>query len=280
MANIKVLKKKLKTTRSTLKITSAMKLVSASKMNKFQDKLHKAESYRQEIEELVYKCTTANEFLTHPILRKTNNVFKHMLVLSTDRGLCGSCNYHIAKFVKNFINGQEDIVRISYWGSKAKDILKYHNVRTQYHHKIDDIFDQFLNAVSTDFLNEFLSNEVGEVYVAYNAYKGSGSYKPVIKKVLPFEINEDEKFQTCDYKYEPTHKEILDYVLPEAFKSILYSCFLNSEATEHAARMVAMDNAAKNCKEAIRDLNLKINKRRQASITKELIEIVSGAETL
>ena len=121
---------------------------------------------------------------------------------------------------------------------------------------------------------------MGEVYVAYNAYKGSGSYKPVIKKVLPFEINEDEKFQTCDYKYEPTHKEILDYVLPEAFKSILYSCFLNSEATEHAARMVAMDNAAKNCKEAIRDLNLKINKRRQASITKELIEIVSGAETL
>src|SRR3989339_1388329 len=100
MANIKILKKKLKTTRSTLKITSAMKLVSAAKMNKFQDKLHKAESYRQEMEDLVNKCTT-NETLTHPILRKSGNTFKHMLVLSTDRGLCGSCNYHIANFVKN-----------------------------------------------------------------------------------------------------------------------------------------------------------------------------------
>ena len=280
MANIKILKKKLKTTKSTLKITSAMKLVSAAKMNKFQDKLHKAESYRQEIEELVYKCTLASETLTHPILHKSSNVFKHMLVLSTDRGLCGSCNYHIAGFVKNFIKGQEDVIRISYWGSKAKELLKYHNIGKHHHHKIDDSFDQFLNTITEDFLLEFLNNEVGEVYVAYNAYKGSGSYKPVIKKVLPFEVDENEKDQTSVFKYEPTQKKILDYILPEAFKSIMYSCFLNSEATEHAARMVAMDSAAKNCKEAIRNLNLKINKRRQASITKELIEIVSGAETL
>jgi len=279
MANIKILKKKLKTTRSTLKITSDMKLVSAAKMNKFQDKLHKAESYRQEMEDLVNKCTT-NETLTHPILRKSGNTFKHMLVLSTDRGLCGSCNYHIANFVKNFIKNQEEIIRISFWGSKAKDILKFQNVGTQYPHKFDENFNQFIDMTAFDFLNEFLSNEVGEVYVAYNVYKGGGSYKPIIKKILPLEINENEKKQEDVFKYEPNQKEVLDYILPETFKSILYSCFLNAEATEHAARMVAMDNAAKNCKEAIRSLNLKINKRRQASITKELIEIVSGAETL
>ncbi|MCK5072073.1 MAG: ATP synthase F1 subunit gamma [Bacteriovoracaceae bacterium] len=286
MATIKTLKKKVKVTQGTYKITTAMKLVSAAKLNKSQTILENIEEYVNELDELVHIISALNENYEHPLLQSSHHNCALLIVISSDRGLCGNYNMQLAKKVHQFIQETQKDVKVSFFGKKCYELLrKKVNCGKLYEYEKNMDIQQISDKIGTEVLNEYISGEIGYVYLAFNDRVGSASYKSVVKGVLPFEFDKNIQYRLKqkwphDFVYEPDKDYIFEKILPEAYKGIFYKNFVSAKTTEYAARMVAMDNAAKNCEEAIGKLNLKINKLRQALITNELIEIVSGTESL
>jgi F-type H+-transporting ATPase subunit gamma len=288
MANIKDLKKKIKSTKGTLKITTAMKLVSAAKLSKAQQAIQGSRPYAQELEETIKTVSALVQDYSHPYLESNSDNKKALvLVISSDKGLCGSYNSALAKRVRMFSNensGEE--LKFNFIGKKVRDLIKTTvNVdKTFTFERIDPSMLE-MRAIIDELSAQFSTGEVGKVYVAYNTFHSAISFEPTIRQVLPMSLEESEKQELSDkfpfdFKYEPNPKEILDTLIPETVVSSVWTGLLDAKAAEHGSRMSAMDNAARNCKDAIRTLTLKMNKLRQAAITTELIEVVSGAESL
>ena len=287
MANIKDLKKKIRSTKSTLKITTAMKLVSAAKLNKAQQAIKSSRPFSEELDNTIRTVSALVKNYNHPYFEeKKDNKFSLLLVISSDRGLCAGYNSQLSKLVKNFTENSSEEVKVCFIGKKVKELLKdkVNEGKTITFKKGEASFGEFKD-VADELASLFTSGEYGKIYVAYNVFKSAISFKPTIKQALPICLDTEEKKALqeefpFDFKYEPNPKEILDSLLPESFVSTLWTCQLDALASEHGSRMVAMDNASKNCEEMIRNLTLKMNKLRQAGITTELIEVVSGAESL
>lgn len=287
MANIKDLKKKIRSTQSTLKITTAMKLVSAAKLNKAQQAIQGARPYSKELDNTIRTVSALVDNYEHPYFKQDeSNNHSILLVISSDKGLCGGYNSQLAKKVKNFVNSSEENIKITFIGKKVKELVKVlPNIsKTFTFEKTEPSFNE-MKIIGQELANLFTSGEVGKVYVAYNEFKSAISFDSKVKNLLPLSLQKSEKARLkeefpFDFKYEPAPKEILDSLLPETFISNLWTCLLDALASEHGSRMASMDSATKNCKEMIRTLTLKMNKLRQAGITTELIEVVSGAESL
>ncbi|MCB9060554.1 MAG: ATP synthase F1 subunit gamma [Halobacteriovoraceae bacterium] len=287
MANIKELKKKIKSTKGTLKITMAMKLVSGAKLNRAQHAITSSRPYANELEDLIKTVSALVQNYRHDYLEENEeNKRSALLVVSSDKGLCGSYNSGLIKKVKAFINEIDEDFKVYFIGKKAKDILGK-DVNTGKYFTFEKNEASFLEIqkVGQELGNLFKTGEFGKVYVAYNIFHSAISFESTVKKILPMTVNLDEKIKLkekfpFDFKYEPNPKTILDHLIPETFISTLWTCVLDARAAEHGSRMTAMDSASGNCKEAIRTLTLKMNKLRQAAITTELIEVVSGAESL
>jgi F-type H+-transporting ATPase subunit gamma len=287
MANIKDLKKKIKSTQSTLKITTAMKLVSAAKLNKAQQAIQGARPYSTELDSTIRTVSALVDGYEHSYFKQdVTNKHSVLLVISSDKGLCGGYNSQLGKKVKNFISNSDENVKLVFIGKKVKELVKaLPNVSKTYtFEKTEPSFNE-MKAIGQDLAKLFTLGEVGKVYVAYNEFKSAIAFDSKVKTLLPLSLEESEKESLkeefpFDFKYEPTPKEILDSLLPETFISNLWTCLLDGLASEHGSRMASMDSATKNCKEMIKTLTLKMNKLRQASITTELIEVVSGAESL
>lgn len=288
MANIKDLKKKIKSTKGTLKITTAMKLVSAAKLSKAQQAIQGSRPYAQELEETIKTVSALVQDYSHPYLQaKAENNKALVLVISSDKGLCGSYNSALSKKVKQFANensGEE--LKFNFIGKKVRELIKTNvNVgKTFTFERIDPSMLE-MRAIIDELTGLFSTGEIGKVYVAYNTFHSAISFEPTIRQVLPMSLAESEKQELSDkfpfdFKYEPNPKEILDALIPETVVTSIWTGLLDAKAAEHGSRMSAMDNAARNCKDAIRTLTLKMNKLRQAAITTELIEVVSGAESL
>lgn len=287
MANIKELKKRLKSTKSTHKITSAMKLVSAAKLARAQAAITGARPYALELEKTIKTVSALIKGYSHPYLKTSENNKAVLLVISSDKGLCGGFNSSLAKNVKNFLasNPTTDF-KVYYIGKKVRELISknVNSGKTFTFKKVDPTYEEMKN-VANELAEMFTTGEVGSIYVANNVFYSAINIKPTVSKVLPlsFTAEEKEKLQNeypFDFKYEPSPAEILDAVIPQVYVSSIYTRMLDSVASEHGSRMTAMENASKNCKEMIRKLTIKINKLRQASITTELIEVVSGAESL
>jgi len=287
MANIKDLKKKIKSTKGTLKITTAMKLVSAAKLNKAQQAIQNARPYAEELEETIKAVSALVQNYTHQYLTEDKeNKRALLLVVSGSKGLCGSYNSQIIKTARNWIAESGLDVKVSFIGKKAWEILRKEVNLGKYHtfDKSDASFQE-VQAIIKEYGELFSTGEVGKVFVAYNKFYSAINFEPQIKQVLPFSLTVEEKKEMIekfpfDFKYEPQPSEILDSLIPEVLTSTVWTCFLDGQAAEHGSRMSAMDSAAGNCKEAIRSLTIKMNKLRQAAVTTELIEVVSGAESL
>ena len=286
MANIKDLKKKIKSTKNTLKITSAMKLVSAAKLNRAQQAIQSARPYAAELEDTIKTISALVQDYSHSYLEEKESDHEVLLVLSSNKGLCGGYNSQLAKVVKKFAAEEGENLKVFYIGKKVRELTqKDVNMGEEYQfEKSDPSFDE-MQKIARELAGLFRSGEVGKVHVAYNVFHSAIAVEPTVKQVLPMSLDssvkdELQKSFPFDFKYEPSPEAILDDLIPEAYISTMWTAQLDSLASEHGSRMTAMDNAVGNCKEAIRSLTLKMNKLRQAAITTELIEVVSGAESL
>ena len=286
MANIKDLKKKIRSTQSTSKITTAMKLVSAAKLNKAQQAIGGAKPYATELDSTIKTISALVRDYEHPFFKANNNPKSLILVISSDKGLCGGYNVQLTKKLDSFISGNEEDYKLYFIGKKAKELIKTEPVlgKTITFERSEPTFEEF-NSIVDELSYLFKSGEFGKVYVAYNSFNSAISFNSNVKQVLPMELDTSEKTRLneefpFDFKYEPEPNVILDTLIPQALVSTVWTAQLDALASEHGSRMAAMDNASKNCKELIRNLTLKMNKLRQAGITTELIEVVSGAESL
>jgi len=287
MANIKDLKKKIKSTKGTYKITRAMKLVSAAKLSKAQSRILGLRPYSIELEGTVSTVSALAQDYTNNYFLPKNTNKGLVLVISSDKGLCGGYNSTLAKAVRRFSGEHKDEDLKYLWvGKKVRDLIskEVNSGKTFTFNKADPTFEE-VRKVADELGSLFMSGEVGKVYVAYNSFISAIAFDSIVKQLLPMQVSEKAKEEIktkypYDFKYDPSADQILDTLVPEVYLTTVYTCILDAIASEHGSRMNAMENASKNSKEVIKKLSLKMNKLRQARITTELIEVVSGAESL
>ncbi len=287
MANIKDLKIKIKSTKGTFKITKAMKLVSAAKLNKAQVRILGLRPYSVELEETVRTVSALAANYTNDYFTAKENPKSVVLVISSDKGLCGGYNSSLAKTIRRFTeeNSGEDL-KFFFIGKKVRELIqKEVNVGKAYTFAKAEPSYEEVRKVADELGAMFINGEVGKVYVAYNSFISAIAFDSKVRQLLPMQVSASDK-ETIkskypyDFKYEPGAEQILDTLVPEVYLTTVYTCVLDAIASEHGSRMNAMENASKNSKEVIKKLSLKMNKMRQARITTELTEVVAGAESL
>lgn len=265
-----------------------MKMVSAAKLRRAQDAILSARPFAKKMLEVLNSLATRAEATAHPLLnvREPKNV--DVIVISADKGLCGSFNANILKKAEKFLNGVDsEALELQIVGKKSRDYFKRRafNIR----HEFVDIFRELTydtaGAIARPIIERYSDPEsedrVDAVYIIYNEFKNAMQQDVVVERLLPIEKLEFEKpEEELDYIYEPTAAEIYDAVIPRHVEYQVWHALLESAAAEHAARMTAMENASKNASELIEKLTLTMNKVRQATITREILEIVSGAEAI
>ena len=287
MANIKDLKKKIKSTKGTLKITKAMKLVSAAKLNKAQVRILGLRPYSTELEGTVSTVSAlAQNYSNNYFLPKNNNQAM-VLVISSDKGLCGGYNSQLAKAIRRFkAENKDEDLKFVWIGKKVRELIskEVNSGKTYTFEKIEPTFEE-VRKIADELGSLFINGEIGKVFVAYNSFVSAIAFDSKVRQLLPMQVSEKAKEEIktkypYDFKYDPSAETILDTLVPEVYLTSVYTCVLDAIASEHGSRMNAMENASKNSKEMVKKLSLKMNKLRQAKITTELIEVVSGAESL
>lgn len=284
MASTKEIRSKIRSIRNTQKITSAMEMVAASKMRKAQNRMLTSRPYAQKIQTVIQHISERNTGYRHPYLkvREMNSV--GLLVIATDRGLCGGLNVNLFRQV---------IARVQEWerekknlsfcaiGAKAESFLKRIGVSimasTSYLGDTPSISD-VVGPVGV-MLQAYQEEKIAGLYLAYNRFVNSMTQQPVIQPLLPL-APEKAAVSRSEYLYEPDPKMLLDLLLTRFIESQVYQGMVENFACEQAARMVAMKNASENAGELIDSLQLAYNKARQAAITRELAEIVGGASAV
>ena len=289
MPSLKDLKNRISSVKSTQKITSAMKMVAAAKLRRAQDQALASRPYTSLMDKIVSKISSKATGTSIDLLTgKPENKTQLLVVFSADRGLCGGFNGSITRSVKKEINDLQQNgvnVKLLMVGKKSADSLnrEYGNLFID---KIEgkSAKPNYADAevLATKIINLFENGEFGVCRVIYNKFVSAIAQEVTFKSLIPAEvqINEDDKDTASIYDFEPSEEEILTDLLPRNLATQLFSSQIESTASELAARMTAMDNATRNAGEMIDKLTLQYNRTRQAVITSELIEIISGAEAL
>ena len=282
MANLKDIRDRIKSVKSIQKVTKAMKMVAAAKMRRPQENMEKARPYNHRLVEIIQHLLPSVERSMLPLLEVREVKRIAYVVVTSDRGLAGSFNSSILRKAHNDIDefGKQN-VDIFCIGKKAKDYFKSrkYNIIASYSDFWNDLnFNQSMKIGST-IINHFLDLSVDEIRVTYNEFVNVATQATVSEKLLPIELNDDELSHT-DFLYEPSKDRIVKSLIPRYLNAQVWKYLLESYASEQAARMVAMENATPNSEDMIKNLTLEFNKARQAAITTEMLEIVSGAEAL
>jgi len=287
MATIKELKTRKKSVVSTQKITSAMKLIAASRLKKSQDNMIKARPYSYKIKNMIVEFTQVVKNYDHDFLKSNATGKKLYIVVTSDKGLCGSFNSSVIKlFHSNLKDTSSDDFLVIGIGNRIIQNLKANKIPM--YREYSDAFKDFdftlASDIGKDLMTLYRKGEVSEVVLVYNKFLNAISQELMFEKLLPLnfdgneEIPQDEK--VSEFLIEPDEKTILDTLFPSYINTQVWKVFLESYASENAARMMAMDNATENANEMISTLELQINKARQAAITQEIAEIVGGASVL
>jgi len=290
MATLRDIRKRLKAIQSTKKITAAMKMVAAAKMRKVQDRMLNFRPYASRMGTVLTDLAKVAEREIHPLLALRLKKKVEVVVITSDKGLCGAFNTNILKAANNYISGlkKEGIeLTLSVVGRKARDFFKRRSIpmRNEWVGLSGRI--SYVNAqeIAGSLIEGYTGETFDEVVVIYNEFKSMIAQKVTIMKLLPVGVIEGEEGQketsmTADYLYEPSRAAIFERLLPKYIEIQVYRALLESSASEEAARMAAMENATKNCSELIVKITLLANKVRQAAITGELMDIVGGVEAL
>ena len=282
MANLKEIKTRIESVKSTKQITNAMKMVAASKLRKAQDNIINARPYADHINDMLRTLKNKNISSDHPLLAEATGKGKTAyVVVTSDRGLCGSFNTHIIKeaIVHLKENSDADLICI---GKKGHDYFKKHstNVTEHYINLFNEMNFSVSVEVSEKILSLFLDENYDKINVIYNEFKSAIQQDIVVKQLLPIVPIESEEISKLDYVYEPDEDTII-YELGRKYIHVdVWRIMLESSAAEQGARMTAMDSATENAAELIDRLTLNYNRARQAAITTEIIEISSGAEAI
>ncbi len=293
MPSLDDLKKRIKSVKSTQKITKAMKMVAAAKLRKAQDNAEKGRPYSQKMQNIILNLSKSiNDPQNAPKLLVGSGEDKTYLcvVLTADRGLCGGFNSNICKLAKsNFkkILSEGKKLKIITVGSKGLDQIKreyekYIIKKFSFKEKKQITFKE-AEIIGTEIITLFNQNEFDKCILFYNNFKNVITQIPQAQQIIPSKINQDDdnkKENLHFYEFEPDEDEILEDLLPKNISTQIFKAFLENAASEQGSRMTAMDNATRNAGDLVDKLTINYNRSRQASITKELIEIISGAESL
>ena len=292
MPSLDDLKKRIKSVKSTQKITKAMKMVAAAKLRKAQESAEKGRPYSQKMQNIILNLTKS---ITDPenapkLLVGTGKDNTYLcVVITADRGLCGGFNSNICKLAKSnfkkFLSEGKDLKIITV-GTKGLDQIKRdyekYIIKTLSFKEKKQITYNEAEIVGNEIINLFKQNQFDKSILYYNNFKNVITQIPEAQQIIPAEskISESNKLNSFQYEFEPEEDEILEDLLPKNISTQVFKAFLENAASEQGSRMTAMDNATRNAGDLVDKLTINYNRSRQASITKELIEIISGAESL
>ncbi|MBI5440782.1 MAG: ATP synthase F1 subunit gamma [Deltaproteobacteria bacterium] len=285
MPSLKDIKNRIASVKSTQQITKAMKMVSAAKFRKAEEAMFENRPYSDKILEVLSSLALRTEMEAHPLLerREARNVL--LVVFTSDRGLCGSFNGNILRSVDRFIREKKgDYEKISLYvvGKKAREFFRTKAVEMTGERV--ELFGKVCYPIAQDIAREvierYTNREVDLVYMVYNEFRSALSQQVVYDRLLPVEPPEVEAESVTEYLYEPDEAFMLNWVLPRYVEVRVFRALLESTASEHGARMTAMDSATNNATDMIARLTLKYNRARQESITRELMDIVNGVESM
>ena len=286
MANLKEIKRRIQSVKNTQQITKAMKLVAASKLRKAQQAILDARPYAIKMMDVINHLAARCNSDLHPLLDDREGKRTLLLIITSDKGLCGGFNGSIirktAQYLKDNDQNENSLIVA---GKKGNDIFSNRPVTI-----VEDLvgwtkdFDYLkAQAIGGNLATMFSENKIDKVLIVYNEFKSVMQQEVIVEQLLPVvpeKMEQGKDSVAMDYIYEPDEETILNVLLKRYVADVVYRAFLESSASEHGARMTAMDSASRNAGEMIDGLTLTYNKARQAYITKELIEIVNGAEAL
>lgn len=282
MANLKEIRGRITSISSTMQITSAMKMVAAAKLKKAQDAIVMLRPYSEKLSELIENVSAGanlEEISTYTGEREVNRVL--YIVVTSNRGLAGAFNSSVVKELNLKLQNSPHEAEILTVGKKVYDAVRrgrtvYSNQSAIYDHMSFDAVAGF----TEDVMRDYREGKFDQVFVVYNKFVNAASQVVTTEQVLPISMPEKTGEVNTDYIFEPSAREILENLIPKAIKTQVYKAILDSVASEHGARMTAMHKATDNASALKNDLVIHYNKARQAAITGEILEIVSGAEAL
>ena len=284
MANLKELRNRITSIGSTMKITSAMKMVSAAKLKKAQDAIVQMRPYSSKLTEILQKASSTLDSSENVYGEVKEGNKTRLVVVTSNRGLCGGFNSSVVKKAKAYMNSNDEDISIASIGKKAGEAFKYD---TRLADSNTELWDEINFANASDYaeslMKGYLAGDFDKVVIIYNSFRNAAVQIPTVEQFLPLALAVDSKevnVDTTEYLYEPSMTEILDDLIPISLKTQLYASLLDANASEHGSRMTAMHKATDNAQELQGDLKLVYNKARQAAITNEILEIVGGADAL
>jgi F-type H+-transporting ATPase subunit gamma len=287
MANLKTIKKRIVSVKNTRQITKAMKMVSAAKLRRAQDAVVAARPYARKLQQVLGSLALREEAQAHPLLMERGKGRALVVLLTSDRGLCGGYNGNVSKAAERFIRANEqgfnnyDLMII---GKKGRDYLRHRagmNIVKVYENVTGKITYATAQLIGEEIVGQYTAETYDAVFLIFNAFQSAMTQVVTIDQLLPVvPMTVEEDTHVSEYLYEPGRGEVLTAILPKNVEVQIFRGLLESSASEHGARMSAMDSASKNASEMIGKLTLIYNRARQAAITKELMEIISGAESI
>ncbi|HKL25396.1 MAG TPA: ATP synthase F1 subunit gamma [Desulfuromonadales bacterium] len=295
MPSLKDIKKRISSVRNTRQITAAMKMVSAAKLRRAQDAVTAARPYSDKMQEVLWRLAQRDSSDDQPLLAERGSDKALVVLITADRGLCGGFNTNISKTAERFIRENRNgfaSYELMLIGRKGNDYLKRREgmkILKVHEHLVGSSQVTYPTAalLAQEIIELYLSGGYDSVFLVYNAFRSVMVQDLTVKQLLPVKPEEvagqdqqDQHEQVVDYLYEPSAGEVLEQILPKNIEVQIFRALLESVAAEHGARMTAMDSASKNASEMIKKLTLQYNRARQAAITKELMEIISGAESI
>jgi F-type H+-transporting ATPase subunit gamma len=282
MANIRLIRRRIRTIQSTAKITKAMEMIATSKMRRAQERDLAGRPYAEKIRQVLADLAAQSEGTVHPLLERREINRVEVIHITADRGLCGGLNTNMNRATAGFVLEQAAPTVLITVGRKGRDfMLRYgREVRAEFTGISDRPVLLDTLPISRIVIDDYTNRTVDLVYLAYTRFITTMTQRPVLQQLLPVEPAKVERGYEIEYIYEPSRKAVLAELLPRFVEMQVYHALLESIASEQSARMVAMRNATDNANELIQDLTLMYNKARQEMITKELLDITGGAEAL
>ena len=284
MATIKDIKKRISSVRNTQQITKAMKAVAAAKLRRAHQAAVEARPYAEKMRELLSNLSARVSEESHPLLIERDEKRVDVLLITTDRGLCGAYNSNVIRLAESFrADQQEKEVSFRFVGRKGAEYYRRRGIAA-----MDDgpatwhaPADELASGAADRLIGRFLNGESDATYIIYSRFRSALSQVPAAARIIPVAPSEvDEEQHLTEYLLEPSIGDLLSNLLPKSVEVQVYQALLEAVAGEHGARMTAMESATKNASDLISDLTLQMNRARQAAITTELLEVISTAEAL
>jgi F-type H+-transporting ATPase subunit gamma len=288
MANLKEVKERINSVSSTQQITKAMKMVAAAKLRRAQDKIIQMRPYAQKLSSILNNISSGAEGDTDIVYAQERPVEKVLFIpVTSDKGLCGAFNSNILKGTNYLIENQyhDKLVTVMPIGKKAADFFKKkeHPVISEFSQLFSDVSFENVRKAAEFVMDAYENKQFDRVIIVYNEFKNVATQVVKTEQFLPIEKLQNEAHQSqsqTDYIVEPSREYLIEELVPNSLKIQFFKAILDSNASEHGARMTAMDKATENANELLKELKLVYNRTRQAAITNEILEIVAGANAL